>query len=516
MNLHRNLQNIPENTWKKLFVWYFLFFLTYFLLLSSTFQAILFLLFSLSSAIMIFAGISYYRPYPIAAWILIGVGQLFNLFGDFAYKLEYHFPQSMSYKNIPVIAYILGMVSFLCGMFWLFFQLRKHIHKIHVVYGIVSAVGLVSFLWITLISPHLLAPQFTSNWIEITLFSAGLVTIGVLASIFLLTPLGDTWSYRFLFVVIIINAIALNYYDVKEITTSVQDINSTNWAQILNDATYSLAYLFLGIAFIHPSIKTITRELPEIERQISRQDLIVLGSAFFLPTLALIIKDVNHLNADILVAIGAMLIIFILVEWRLASVVRSLESQNTSLYTQQAKLEYQAFHDTLTGLPNRLNLNKYLSDLRKRRELIYFPVAVFLIDLNKFKQVNDLLGHDKGDRVLKEISEKLSSYSRKGDFMGRWGGDEFLFILENISKENALNFASRLYQEVRIQIHFGKTKFDVDVSIGICMIVEKKIDFSTIIHQADIALYRAKASRKDKIAIFSTGMQDMPSFHGLK
>jgi diguanylate cyclase (GGDEF)-like protein len=508
MKLHRNLLDIDENAWKKIFVLYFLFFLTYFLHLSSTFQTVIFILFSLSSAMMIFAGISYYRPYPHAAWVLIGVGQLFNLIGDLAYKLEYHFPQSMFYKNISVTAYILGMVSFFCGVFWLFFQLRKHIHKIHIVYGIISAVGLVSFLWITLISPQLLSPQFTGNWFDILIFPAGLVIIGVLASIFLLTPLGDTWSYRFLFVVIILNAIALNYYDVNAMQSSFQDMSSTNWTLILNDATYSLAYLFMGIAFIHPSIKIITGELPEIERQISQQDLIVLGTAFCLPTFALIIKDANNLSFDSLVVIGAMLIIFILVEWRLASVVRSLESQNTSLYTQQAKLEYQAFHDALTGLPNRLNLNKYLSDLRKRRELIFFPVAVFLIDLNKFKQVNDLLGHDKGDRVLKEISEKLSSYSRKGDFMGRWGGDEFLFILENISSANALNFARRLYHEVRIQIKFGKTQFDVDVSIGICMIVEKKIDFSTIIHQADNALYRAKASRKDKIAIFSTGMQD--------
>ncbi|HEX7556160.1 MAG TPA: GGDEF domain-containing protein [Leptolinea sp.] len=384
----------------------------------------------------------------------------------------------------------------------MFFKLRKHIQKIHVVYGVISAVGLFAFLWITIISPRLFSTQFSINWVELILFPAGLLIIGVLASIFLMTPLGDTWSYRFLFVVIILNAIALNFYNVKEVQSSLLDMNSTNWTGILNDATYSLAYLLMGIAFIHPSIKTITGDVPETERQISRQDMLILGFAFFLSPLGLLIKDANKLNPDFLIVMGAMLIIFTLIEWRLATVVRLLELQNSHLFSQRSKFEYQALHDMLTGLPNRLNFSKYLSDLRKRRELSNFPVAVLLIDLNKFKQVNDLFGHDKGDRVLKEISTKLSTFSRRGDFMGRWGGDEFLLILEDTTSSDALAFARRLYQDVRVHVKSGKTQFDVDISIGICMILEKQIDLSSIINQSDIALYQAKALQEDRIAIY--------------
>jgi hypothetical protein len=184
----------------------------------------------------------------------------------------------------------------------------------------------------------------------------------------------------------------------------LQASSLVNWAVLLNDAIYSLAYLFIGIAFIHPSIRLISKEEPEVERQINRQDLIVLGLAFSLPPLGLFIMHANNIGIDLIIVIGAMLIIFALVEWRLAKVVRLLESQNTHLFSQRAKFEFQALHDALTGLPNRLFLSRYLADLRIRRELSNFPVAVFLIDLNKFKNVNDNVGHDRGDRVLKEIS----------------------------------------------------------------------------------------------------------------
>jgi diguanylate cyclase (GGDEF)-like protein len=97
----------------------------------------------------------------------------------------------------------------------------------------------------------------------------------------------------------------------------------------------------------------------------------------------------------------------------------------------------------------------------------------------------------------------LSSFSRRGDFLGRWGGDEFLFILEDITRSEALVFARRLYQEVRAHVKAGKTQIDVDISVGICMILGNHLDLSTIIHQSDIALYRAKSSPKERVAIFS-------------
>jgi diguanylate cyclase (GGDEF)-like protein len=488
-----------KDAWKKFLYFGIALSLTFFVPLAASFHSILFIIFSLSATLMIFTGIYFYRPSPALAWILIGFGQLFNLIGDSTFKLSMYLSSMELLNIISTVAYILGMLCFFGGLFWLFFKLRESILRIHIIYGLVSTIGIIAFLWVTLINPNIITFRNSINWIEFIVFPTGLLIIGVLASIFLLTPNGDTWSSKFLFIGLIFNAIALHFYFMQ---TSTLQPNPQDWPVILNDATYSLAYLFIGISFLHPSIKTITRNQKELVKQVNRTDLTILGIAFGLPPLGLFIVYKNNINIDYFVVICAMMIIFSLVEFRLAMIVRMLENQNTHLFSQQAKFEYQAMHDLLTGLPNRLYLSRYLADLRKRREINRFPVAVFLIDLNKFKNVNDQFGHDKGDRVLKIISEQLSSFSRRRDFLGRWGGDEFLFILEDIKEADALTVAHRLYQEVRTQVKINKSKVEVDISIGICMILDNQLDISTIINQSDIALYKAKSSLNEKVAVY--------------
>jgi diguanylate cyclase len=504
LKLREKHLEISEKFWKKYLVFGAFLFLTYFFSWSSSYQTILFLLFGLATSIIIFSGIFFYRPNPVPAWCLIGAGQCFNLMGDVAYKWEYHFHSREIIADLPKIFYFLGMASYFVGLFWIFSFLRKNLKKSHIIYGMISSIGLVAFLWITQISPHLGSITSPEDWIAILFFSSGILIICVLSSVFLLTPVGDAWSYRFLFIVLLLHAIALIFYDAQLDQTHVYVAGSINWVSIFNDSIYSLAYLLMGTAFIHPSIKTITEKMSGFDRQLSRQDLIALGTAFYLPPIGLLINHSNNIYQDFLIAIVSMLFIFILVEWRLIRVVRILELQNSSLFSQQAQLEFQALHDVLTGLPNRLYLSKYLIDLEKRRELSTFPVAVFMIDLNKFKQVNDIFGHNNGDVVLKKISDQLASFSRKGDFLGRWGGDEFLFILENINTADALAFAHRLSKEVTVSMKVSEVQIDVDISIGICMLLEKHLDWSTIINQSDIALYKAKTSLHKKIEIFST------------
>jgi hypothetical protein len=110
-------REIPENFWKKYLAIGIFFFFTFFYAWSSTYQSVLFLLFGLSSTVIIFTGILYYRPNPIFAWCLIGAGQFFHLIGDFIYKWQYHFQQGLVFEDISKYLYFLGMVSFLIGLF---------------------------------------------------------------------------------------------------------------------------------------------------------------------------------------------------------------------------------------------------------------------------------------------------------------------------------------------------------------------------------------------------------------
>jgi diguanylate cyclase (GGDEF)-like protein len=197
-----------------------------------------------------------------------------------------------------------------------------------------------------------------------------------------------------------------------------------------------------------------------------------------------------------------MILIFVLVEWRLAQLVRVLESQNRQLSHQRARLHHQAHHDALTDLPNRSFLYQYLNEVIVRSHLNRMLGAVLMIDLNRFKEINDTLGHDVGDQVLREMATQLSKMKRKDDMVARWGGDEFVFILEGLkSAEDALAFARRLYRDVSYTIARDSVPIFVTLSIGVCMFSKDQTDIQTIMKRADTAMYRAKAQPEDKVAL---------------
>lgn len=160
-------------------------------------------------------------------------------------------------------------------------------------------------------------------------------------------------------------------------------------------------------------------------------------------------------------------------------------------------LEYMATHDELTGLPNRYLFNDRLKHALKRAARERHALAVFLLDLDHFKELNDTYGHLKGDQILQEVARRLLSTLRQSDTVARMGGDEFCVILENITQpEDAANVAQKLL-EVLAQpytVDEGIT-WTLSASIGISLYPRDGDDVESLLICADIAMYRAKKKR---------------------
>ena len=161
---------------------------------------------------------------------------------------------------------------------------------------------------------------------------------------------------------------------------------------------------------------------------------------------------------------------------------------------QKNILKHRSLHDVLTGLPNRALLNDRLQQLirMKDREPIQFSVC--FIDLNRFKDVNDTLGHDIGDALLLEVSTRLRSSLRKDDTVARLGGDEFALILKHISKDEAELVAEKLFKEIEKPILIKDHKLFISGSMGVAMYPEHGDDVNTLLKNADVAMYAAKRS----------------------
>ncbi|MEA2134650.1 MAG: hypothetical protein QOC68_2559 [Solirubrobacteraceae bacterium] len=159
------------------------------------------------------------------------------------------------------------------------------------------------------------------------------------------------------------------------------------------------------------------------------------------------------------------------------------------------RLRHLALHDALTGLPNRTlfheRVERAIKGMRPQR-----TVAVLLVDLDRFKEVNDTLGHDHGDELLKVVAERLGGALREGDTLARLGGDEFAVVLTDLPHRGAAaETASRLHEALRRPFGLRGIAVELDASVGVALCPEHGRDVTTLIQRADVAMYDAKKSQ---------------------
>ncbi|HSH62298.1 MAG TPA: EAL domain-containing protein [Acidimicrobiales bacterium] len=170
----------------------------------------------------------------------------------------------------------------------------------------------------------------------------------------------------------------------------------------------------------------------------------------------------------------------------------------------EMKLAHQALHDPLTGLPNRTLFLDRLSLGLARMERTQAAVAVLFLDLDKFKVVNDSLGHDVGDQLLVDVANRLRSALRPGDTAARYGGDEFTILCEGITSENdAVVIAERVSAAIGRPFALDDAETVLTSSIGIAITSGEDASAERLIHDADTAMYRAKQRGRARYELFS-------------
>lgn len=188
-----------------------------------------------------------------------------------------------------------------------------------------------------------------------------------------------------------------------------------------------------------------------------------------------------------------------------------LENTLIELRASEAQAQHLAFHDPLTGLPNRALLNDRL-EIALRRARRGGKVSLLALDLDRFKQVNDTLGHHAGDALIREFASRLSAIARTGDTVARLGGDEFALILHDISEADCDRICKRIQSEVRRPFDLRVGTAFVGVSIGIMHADDTCTDRTEWLRKADIALYRAKAEGRACWRCFTSEMDDTIRF----
>ena len=196
-------------------------------------------------------------------------------------------------------------------------------------------------------------------------------------------------------------------------------------------------------------------------------------------------------------------------EPRLLQVACEILSNYLARQRAEEKLKHDAFHDGLTGLPNRTlvmdRLSHALHRLDRRREMCF---AVLFIDLDRFKPINDTLGHHAGDQLLVEVAQRLLECVRLADTVARLGGDEFIVMLEELDRrEEVRRIADRILYSLNEPFDVEGQEVFISCSIGIAILDQGYKDAEDVLRNADIAMYRAKLEGKSRYIMFDPSME---------
>jgi len=267
-------------------------------------------------------------------------------------------------------------------------------------------------------------------------------------------------------------------------------------------AGYLLGNALLGAAALHPSMVHLSEFTSEAPAKLTWWRLTLLTGATLLAPCVLMLQALLGQPIDVSLIIGGSAVLFLLVALRMGGMIGERK-------ILERRLQFQAFHDPLTSLPNRSLFTDRFEQALARSERQRNKVAVLFVDLDDFKEINDSLGHEMGDRVLVAVAHRLRGCLRPTDTAARLGGDEFVVLLEDVEDaRGAVRLAERILAELRTPIALEELERVVGVSIGIALGGAREERPGDLLRKADLALYRAKSRGKNGYEVFVPELED--------
>lgn len=430
-------------------------------------------------------GLFRYRPSRPAPWLLLGLGVLLWVLGDLAYSWQDLQPGDPPFPAVADLLYLGGYPAMAAG---LALSVRRTGARDGAAWQDASILALAAsvLVWETLLQPVVEEPGTSVVARSVAL---GYPVMGLVLLLLVLRlvhgrgrrpgPCG-------------VLALALALYLVSDMAYGLQVVRGTYETGGAVDLGWLLSYAVLGTLALHPSMVYIAHPAPAGPLRRSRLRLIGLSSAALVAPCTLAQRHLVGDTDDVLPFAIASSVLFLLVSLRSSGLIVELESLTGELRGREGELERRATTDALTGLANRRVLSGRLEqDARAGRRS-----CVALLDLDDFKHFNDSRGHTFGDTVLKSVAERLTLSLREGDTLARWGGDEFVLLLPDLSgPQEAAGIVERLLATFRNPLMLGGQAVHVGVSLGIDLYPSGAARAEELIRHADIALYRAKADR---------------------
>jgi diguanylate cyclase (GGDEF)-like protein len=266
----------------------------------------------------------------------------------------------------------------------------------------------------------------------------------------------------------------------------------------LMEFPYAIAYICLTMAVLHPSMRMVTEPTPADAESPPNARLAIVAFALCVPAVVSVFPAKNDQDQWVLAVI--------VVAMTATAALRMFRALHEHANSEE-RLAFQATHDQLTGLPNRILIQQRLTHALAGHDA---AVALLFIDVDRFKLVNDTMGHGTGDELLSAAARRLQATLRPHDIVGRGGGDEFLIVAQNVrGTAHALDIAERTRLSFATPFRVREAEIAVSASIGVAVQLPSGDPASaeTMFRDADTAMYQAKSAGGDAVALFDSSVR---------
>lgn len=437
------------------------------------------------------------RPTPLWPWVLIlGALLLFAVGGALREAMGTFADLSAERSLVPDLVTLPGYLVVGFGLTRLARARSAKADLDAQIDGLVAALAALVLAWVYLVSPALEQTQAPLE-LRIVLACYPPASVFLVAVAFHLAygrgRAAASVSSRLLLA-------SLTSMLLGDVLYMLADAHIASIGKSLLDAPYALAFLLFGAAVLHPSVHKITEAAGSTDDNPSRSRLAIVAAGLTLPAVVTATRSEETLYDRTVLAV-LILALTGLAVWRM---FRALAAQSRA----QNRLAHQATHDSLTGLPNRAYMGSFLDGAIASAASAGEPLGVIFLDLDRFKNVNDTLGHAAGDALLVAVAERLQASVPAGALVARLGGDEFVVALPGADVSSAQRVAEELRLGFQVPFLVSGTEVTTTTTLGVSVFAGGEVvPGETLVRDADTALYQAKDDGRDLVAVFDEAMR---------
>ncbi len=461
---------------------------------------------ALAGVAALVVGVRLHRPLLGSAWYLMAAGQALCIVGDVLYSWYEHVVHVEPYPSPADVLYLAAYPLIAAGLLVLVRIRRRGLDLPGVVDSSIVTIGLGLVSWVVVAGPVARSGEETvlARVVGVAYPAVDILLLALIVRLFLGAG-ARTTAFGLLVAAAGALLVADTAFALLEATG--RDLGGTG-LEHLSDLVYLASYVLWGASALHPTMVALTRRGERRGAGLTRARLVALTAAVLIApaTLAVQLALGVALNAWAVVVASVLLFGLVVVRMNAATVeVTASRAQRDRL---QDDLAHQAAHDALTALANRARTLELIGAALHRGQRSGTLVGVLFVDLDHFKAVNDTFGHRAGDHVLQETAARMLALVRAGDAVGRLGGDEFVVLVESPASEDSLvELAERLVDSVSAPVVTDGRRVTIGASVGVAVERDGSTDAAALLHEADVAAYRAKSAGRGRVEVFDDALR---------